>query len=209
LTAAWGHQAHAAWTGEVRIAGLTVVAHLFCLRLRASGVPFVGLPRPKARSVSRRALSRVHLARWRAAGVCHDSPKTAVVRILARPLRESTFSSLGRTICSSIFCRPVRPTRRAPLGICRLCRRNALVPVLGLPAWEALNAQRGMVRRTTRQGLEQEGDASSLPLRSSSRAPAAGSSQSAESGHGRPQPLLGALRLRGAERPRRGLHRAH
>src|SRR6185437_139818 len=41
LTATWGQQAQTDWgQATVRIAGTAVVAHLFCQRLRASGVPF-------------------------------------------------------------------------------------------------------------------------------------------------------------------------
>jgi transposase len=42
LEAAWGQQAQNDWGQAVaKIAGKSVVAHLFCSRLRASGVPFV------------------------------------------------------------------------------------------------------------------------------------------------------------------------
>jgi len=42
LAAAWGQQAQVDWgQAHVRIAGQPTVVHLFCLRMRASGVCFV------------------------------------------------------------------------------------------------------------------------------------------------------------------------
>ena len=60
LEAAFGQQAQVDWgQAVVRIGGVSVVAHLFCLRLRASGVPFAwAAPTEKLEASGRYAASR-------------------------------------------------------------------------------------------------------------------------------------------------------
>ena len=79
LGAGWGQQAQVDWgQATVTIAGQSVVAHLFCLRLRASGVPFVwAAPTEKLEAFlegHRRAFA--WLGGVPAECVC-DNPKTA------------------------------------------------------------------------------------------------------------------------------------
>jgi len=145
LEAGWGQQAQVDWgQGAVHIAGKQVVAHLFCLRMRASGVPFAwAAPTEKLEAFlegHRQALE------W-LGGVprecLYDNPKTAVVRILAGPERQehTLFSSLrDHYLFDSYFCRPAQAHEKGAVeNLVGYVRRNALVPVPEFPSWEALN----------------------------------------------------------------------
>jgi transposase len=146
LTAGWGQQAQVDWgQATVGIGGQAVVAHLFCLRLRASGVPFVwAAPTEKLEAFlegHRRAFE------WLGgvpAECVYDNPKTAVVRILAGPAREehAVFASLrAHYLFDSLFCRPGEGHEKGAVeNLVGYARRNALVPVPDVPTWEALNA---------------------------------------------------------------------
>jgi hypothetical protein len=146
LVAGWGQQAQVDWgQAVVGIAGQPVVAHLFCLRLRTSGVPFVwAAPTERLEAFlegHRRAFA------W-CGGVpaecVYDNPKTAVVKILAGPAREehTVFASLrAHYLFDSLFCRPGEAHEKgAAENLVGYVRRNALVPVPDFPSWEALNA---------------------------------------------------------------------
>lgn len=98
LEAKWGQQAQIDWgQGIVGIGGNQVTAHLFCLRMRASGVPFAwAAPTEKLEAFLEghcRAFSWLGGVPWEG---LYDNPKTAVVRILAGPERQEhiLFSSL-------------------------------------------------------------------------------------------------------------------
>ena len=146
LTASWGQQAQVDWgQAVVEIAGKREVAHLFCLRLRASGAPFAwAAPSEKLEAFLE---GHVRAFTW-LDGVPHeclyDNPKTAVTRILAGPLREehSYFSQL-RThyLFDSRFCRPAEAHEKGAVEhLVGYVRRNALVPVPSFASWDALNA---------------------------------------------------------------------
>ena len=146
LTAAWGQQAQTDWgQATVRIAGMAVVAHLFCLRMRASGVPFVwAAPLEKLEAFLDGHCRAFTWLGGVPAECVYDNLKTAVVRILAGPLREehTLFSSL-RThyLFESIFCRPGQAHEKGAVeNLVGYVRRNALVPIPDFPSWEALNA---------------------------------------------------------------------
>jgi transposase len=111
LGATFGQQAQVDWgQAQVAIAGVPVVAHLFCLRMRASGVPFAwAAPAEKLEAFlegHRRAFE------WLGgvpAECVYDNLKTAVVRILAGPERQehTVFASLrAHYLFDSLFCRP-------------------------------------------------------------------------------------------------------
>jgi transposase len=146
LTAAFGQQAQVDWgQAQVCIAGTPVVAHLFCLRLRASGVPFVwAAPTEKLEAFlegHRRAFE------WLGgvpAECVYDNLKTAVLRILAGPEREeqTVFASLrAHYLFESLFCRPREGHEKGAVeNLVGHARRNALVPVPDFPSWDALNA---------------------------------------------------------------------
>jgi transposase len=151
LMAAWGQQAQVDWgQAVVQMDGGPLVVHLFCLRMRASGVPFVwAAPTEKLEAFlegHRRAFE------WLGgvpAECLYDNPKTAVVRILAGPEREEhiLFSSLrAHYLFDSIFCRPAEAHEKGAVeNLVGYARRNALVPL-----WVLGGTQRppaGVVRR--------------------------------------------------------------
>jgi transposase len=146
LGAAFGQQAQVDWgQAHVAIAGIPVVAHLLCLRMRASGVPFAwAAPTEKLEAFlegHRRAFE------WLGgvpAECVYDNLKTAVVRILAGPERQehTVFSSLrAHYLFDSLFCRPGEGHEKGAVeNLVGYVRRNALVPVPDFPSWDALNA---------------------------------------------------------------------
>jgi transposase len=146
LGAAFGQQAQVDWgQAQVCIAGKPVVAHLFCLRLRASSVPFTwAAPTEKLEAFlegHRRAFE------WLGgvpAECVYDNLKTAVLRILAGPEREehTRFASLrAHYLFDSLFCRPGEGHEKGAVeNLVGYVRRNTLVPVPDFPSWDALNA---------------------------------------------------------------------
>jgi len=146
LTAGWGQQAQVDWgQAHVGIASMPEIAHLFCLRMRASGVPFVwASPTEKMEAFLE---GHVQAFTWME-GVprecVYDNAKTAVVRILAGPQREehTLFSSLrSHFLFDSQFCRPAEPHEKGAVeNLVGYVRRNALVPVPNFASWDALNA---------------------------------------------------------------------
>jgi transposase len=146
LQAGFGQQAQIDWgQAQVAIAGVPVVAHLFCLRLRASGVPFAwAAPTERLEAFlegHRRAFE------WLGgvpAECVYDNLKTAVLRILAGPEREeqTVFASLrAHYLFDSLFCRPGEGHEKGAVeNLVGYIRRNALVPVPDFPSWDALNA---------------------------------------------------------------------
>ncbi|WP_242823287.1 IS21 family transposase [Thermaerobacter subterraneus] len=117
LTAAWGQSAQVDW-GEalVVLGGRRTVAHLFVLRLRASGVIFAWAS-PTERL---EALLEGHCRAFAWLGgvpreCIFDNAKTAVTKILAGPAREEhpSLPASVRTTCSTApSAAPARPTRR-------------------------------------------------------------------------------------------------
>jgi transposase len=146
LSAAFGQQAQVDWgQAQVKIAGVPIVAHLFCLRLRASGVPFAwAAPTEKLEAFLDGHCRAFTWLGGIPAECLYDNPKTAVVRILAGPAREehTLFSSLrAHYLFESIFCRPAQAHEKGSVeNLVGYVRRNALVPVPDFPSWEALNA---------------------------------------------------------------------
>jgi len=146
LEAAWGQQAQTDWgQATVRIGHEPVVAHLFCMRLRASGVPFVwAAPTEKLEAFLDGHCRAFQWFGGVPAECVYDNPKTAVVRILAGPERveHTLFSSLrAHYLFDSLFCRPAQGHEKGAVeNLVGYVRRNALVPVPDFPSWEALNA---------------------------------------------------------------------
>lgn len=145
LEAKWGQQAQIDWgQAVVNIDGNQVIAHLFCLRMRASSVPFAwAAPTEKLE-----AFLEGHCRGFAWLGgvpseCLYDNPKTAVVRILAGPERQehTQFSSLrAHYLFDSHFCRPAQAHEKGAVeNLVGYVRRNALMPVPEFPSWEALN----------------------------------------------------------------------
>lgn len=146
LEAAWGQQAQVDWgQALVQMAGEPVVAHLFCLRMRASGVPFVwAAPTEKLEAFLEGHCRAFAWLGGVPAECLYDNPKTAVVRILAGPHREEhvIFASLrAHYLFDSHFCRPGEGHEKGAVeNLVGYARRNALVPVPDLANWDELNA---------------------------------------------------------------------
>ncbi len=146
LTADWGEQAQLDW-GEatVKIAGVEKRVYVFCLRMRASQVPFAkAFPTEKME-----AFLAGHAAAFEWLGgvpehCVFDNPKTAVTKILAGPWREEhqLFSSLkAHYLFDADFCNPAKGNEKGSVeNLVGYVRRNALVPVRDYPSFEALNA---------------------------------------------------------------------
>lgn len=145
LQAAWGQQAQVDWgQAQVRIDNEPVAAHLFCLRMRASAVPFVwAAPTEKLEAFLEGHCRAFAWLGGVPAECLYDNPKTAVVRILAGPHREEhvLFASL-RThyLFDSHFCRLGEAHEKGAVeNLVGYARRNALVPVPEFADWQALN----------------------------------------------------------------------
>jgi len=145
LTANWGEQAQLDW-GEavVEIAGEERVVCLFCVRMRASQVPFaMAFPTQKMEAF---LAGHVAAFEWLGGVPVHcvfDNPKTAVTKILAGPWREEheIFSSLkAHYLFDADFCNPGQGHEKGSVeNLVGYVRRNALVPVRPFPSFEALN----------------------------------------------------------------------
>jgi transposase len=146
LAAGWGQQAQTDWgQAQVSITGQPAVAHLFCQRLRASGVPFVWAAPTEKLEAFLEGHARAFAWFGGVPAECvYDNPKTAVVKILAGPARaeHTVFASLrAHYLFDSLFCRPGEAHEKgAAENLVGYVRRNALVPVPDFPSWEALNA---------------------------------------------------------------------
>lgn len=145
LAVAWGQQAQVDWgQATVRIAGQLVVAHLFCLRMRTSQVPFVwAAPTEKLEAFLEGHVRAFDWLGGVPATGLYDNPKTAVVRILAGPNRQEheVFSSLrAHYLFESVFCRPAEAHEKGAVeNLVGYARRNALVPVPEVASWAELN----------------------------------------------------------------------
>ena len=146
LEAGWGQQAQVDWgQATVRIAGTEVVAHLFCLRMRASSVPFAWAAPTEKLEAFLEGHARAFAWLDGVPQEClYDNPKTAVLRILAGPERQehTLFCSLrSHYLFDSDFCRPAQGHEKGSVeNLVGYVRRNALVPVPDFASWEALNA---------------------------------------------------------------------
>jgi len=146
LAASYGQQAQVDWgQAVVEIDGASVVAHLFCLRMRASGVPFAwAAPTEKLEAFLEGHLRSFDYLGGVPSECLYDNPKTAVVKILSGPERveQALFSSLrAHYLFDSHFCRPAQGHEKGAVeNLVGYVRRNALVPVPAFPSWEALNS---------------------------------------------------------------------
>lgn len=146
LAVGWGQQAQVDWgQAVVHIAGQSVVTHLFCLRMRASQVPFVwAAPTEKLEAFLEGHVRAFDWLGGVPATCLYDNPKTAVVRILAGPNRQEheVFSSLrAHYLFESVFCRPAEAHEKGAVeNLVGYARRNALVPVPEVASWDELNA---------------------------------------------------------------------
>lgn len=140
-----GEQAQVDW-GEamVRLGGEATRVHLFCMRLRRSGTPFVyAFPDEGLEAF----LAGHRLAFEFFGGVprecVYDNLKSAVTKVLQGPHREENrqFSALrGHYLFESAFCNPRSGHEKGAVEhLVGFVRRNVLVPVPDLPSLEELN----------------------------------------------------------------------
>lgn len=130
---------------QVNIGANRVTAHLFCMRLKNSSVPFVvAFPTERLE-----AFLEGHLQGFAYFGGVpkeglYDNATTQVVKILAGPEREEHqwFSSLrAHYLFNSLFCRPGRGNEKGAVEtLVKYVRRRALVPVPTFQTWDELNA---------------------------------------------------------------------
>lgn len=129
---------------EVNIGGERKNAHLFCMRLKYSSVPFV-IAFPTERL---EAFLEGHVQGFAYFGGVpkeglYDNATTQVVKILEGPDREEHewFSSLrAHYLFNSFFCRPARGNEKGSVeSLVKYVRRRALVPVPSFKTWDELN----------------------------------------------------------------------
>ncbi len=145
LESDFGEQAQVDWgRAKAFIGGKLTEICLFCLRLKASKVPFVwAFPTEKLEAF----LEGHRLAFEWLGGVpgemVYDNPKTAVVKILGGPRRQEhqVFSSLrAHYLFDSIFCRPGKAHEKGSVEhLVGYVRRNTMVPLPDVSDLAALN----------------------------------------------------------------------
>jgi transposase len=147
LEAPWGRIAQADFGGAVVMIGhKRVEVALFCMRAKASKVPFVvALPTERLE-----ALLAGHVAAFEFFGgvfgeVWYDNAKTAVTKILSGPHRiehERLSALRAHYLFDSHFCNPARGNEKGSVeNLVGYVRRNALVPhTRPFASMDALNA---------------------------------------------------------------------
>jgi transposase len=134
LHAPWGQIAQADFGGAVvTIAGERTEVALFCLRAKASKVPFVvAYPTEKLEAFLAGHVEAFAFLGGVPAELWYDNPKTAVTKILAGPAREEheRLSALrAHYLFESSFCTPGRGNEKGSVeNLVGYVRRNALVP---------------------------------------------------------------------------------
>lgn len=146
LEAPWGQIAQADFGGAVvTIAGVRTEVALFCLRAKASKVPFVvAYPTEKLEAFLAGHVEAFAFFGGVFSELWYDNPKTAVTKILAGPAREEheRLSALrAHYLYASSFCTPGRGNEKGSVeNLVGYARRNALVPYTrSFPTLAALN----------------------------------------------------------------------
>ena len=134
LEAPWGQIAQADFGGAVvTLAGERTEVALFCLRAKASTVPFVvAYPTEKLEAFLAGHVEAFAFFGGVFSELWYDNPKTAVVKILAGPARDEheRLSALrAHYLFASSFCTPGRGNEKGSVeNLVGYVRRNALVP---------------------------------------------------------------------------------
>ena len=134
LEAPWGRIAQADFGGAVvTIGSERREVALFCMRAKASKVPFVvALPSEKLESLLAGHVEAFAFFGGVFAEVWYDNPKTAVTRILSGPHRiehERLSALRAHYLFDSRFCTPARGNEKGSVeNLVGYVRRNALVP---------------------------------------------------------------------------------
>lgn len=187
LEAPWGGIGQADFGGAVVTIGAerTKVA-LFCMRAKASKVPFViALPSEKLESLLQGHVDAFEFFGGVFCEVWYDNPKTAVTKILSGPMRiehERLSALRAHYLFDSRFCTPARGNEKGSVeNLVGYVRRNALVPhTRSFVSIDALNAhlRAWCERERARHGEAWEIEAAALsglpthPFRASTSRPA-------------------------------------
>jgi transposase len=145
LSADWGEQAQVDWgRAKVYINGEYTEVCLFCLRLKASLVPFVwASPTEKLEAFLEGHKRAFEWLGGVPASLVYDNPKTAVTKILKGPHRQehTVFSSLrAHYLFDSDFCNPASGNEKGSVeNLVKFVRRNAMVPVPHVNSIDELN----------------------------------------------------------------------
>ncbi len=135
LTADWGEQAQADWgRTKAYIQGKETEVSLFCLRLKASLIPFVwASPTEKLEAFLEGHKRAFDWLGGIPQNIVYDNPKTAVTKILKGPNRveHQYFSSLrAHYLFDSEFCNPGKGNEKGTVeNLVKFVRKNAIVPV--------------------------------------------------------------------------------
>lgn len=147
LEAPWGRIMQADFGGAVvTVAGQRREVALFCMRAKASKVPFVvALPSEKLESLLAGHVLAFEFFGGIPAEIWYDNPKTAVTKILSGPHRiehERLSALRAHYVFDSHFCTPSRGNEKGSVeNLVGFVRRNALVPhTRSFASMEALNA---------------------------------------------------------------------
>ena len=147
LEAAWGQVVQADFGGAVvTIAGKRREVALFCMRAKASKVPFVAaMPSERLECFLAGHIEAFGFFGGVPGEVWYDNPKTAVTKILTGPYRiehERLSSLRAHYLFDSRFCTPSRGNEKGSVEhLVGYVRRNALVPhTRPFASIEALNA---------------------------------------------------------------------
>jgi transposase len=147
LEAPWGRVAQADFgRATVTIAGERVDVALFCIRAKASKVPYVAaFPNEKLEAFLQGHVNAFAFFGGVFSEVWYDNPKTAVTRILSGPFRvehEQLSALRAHYLFDSSFCTPAHGNEKGSVeNLVGYARRNALVPYTrSFPSLDALNA---------------------------------------------------------------------
>ncbi|SHN88607.1 IS21 family transposase [Desulfitobacterium chlororespirans] len=147
LTADWGEQAQVDWgRAKVYIQGHYTEVCLFCLRLKASLIPFVwASPTEKLEAFLEGHKRAFEWLGGVPSSLVYDNPKTAVTKILKGPHRQehTVFSSLrAHYLFDSDFCNPASGNEKGTVeNLVKFVRRSAMVPVPHVHSLDELNEQ--------------------------------------------------------------------
>lgn len=147
LEASWGQIAQVDFGGAVvTIAGKRREVSLFCMRAKASKVPFVAaMPSERLECFLAGHVDAFEFFDGVPGELWYDNPKTAVTKILSGPHRiehESLSALRAHYLFDSRFCTPARGNEKGSVeNLVGYVRRNALVPhARSFASIEALNA---------------------------------------------------------------------
>lgn len=146
LTAAPGEMAQVDWgQAKVMLGGVETTVYLFCLRLRASAVPFVWA----CRHDRIEAFLEGHARAFASLGgvpqkIVYDNLTTAVRKVLTgheRDLQERFVTLRSHYLFESAFCNPAEGHEKGSVeNLVGYVRRNVLVPLPRVEAMDELNA---------------------------------------------------------------------